>query len=45
VLGGYYIVDVAGVARATEIAARFGEAEFAPVEVRRLSSDSSWDSP
>lgn len=43
VLGGYYLVDCAGLERATEIAARFGEARFAPVEVRRLSGGSSWD--
>src|ERR1700722_15506277 len=29
--------------RATEIAGRFLEAEFAPIEVRRLSGDTSWD--
>ena len=44
ILGGYYLVDVAGAGRAVEIAARFDEAEFAPVEVRLLSGGSSWDS-
>jgi hypothetical protein len=43
ILGGYYLVDCVSLARATEIAARFLEAEFAPIEVRRLSGDTSWD--
>lgn len=42
-VGGFYLLDCAGVERATEIAARFGEAAFAPIEVRRLSAGSSWD--
>jgi hypothetical protein len=43
ILGGYYLVDCVSLARATEIAGRFLEAEFAPIEVRRLSGDTSWD--
>lgn len=35
-VGGYYLVDVAHEARALEIAARFVEARYAPVEVRRV---------
>ncbi|MET4782897.1 YciI family protein [Glaciihabitans sp. UYNi722] len=36
IVGGYYLVDVDGVDRAIEIAARFVEARFTPVEVRAL---------
>ncbi|RKR76591.1 YciI family protein [Frondihabitans australicus] len=36
ITGGYYQVDVATEQRALDIAARFVEARFAPVEVRRL---------
>ena len=43
ILGGYYLVDCVSLARATDIAGRFLEAEFAPIEVRRLSGDTSWD--
>jgi hypothetical protein len=43
ILGGYYLVDCVNLERATEIAGRFLEAEFAPIEVRRLSGDTSWD--
>ena len=43
ILGGYYLVDCISLMRATEIAGRFLEAEFAPIEVRRLSGNSSWD--
>lgn len=35
-IGGYYIVDVADQARAVEIAGRFAEVKYSPVEVRRL---------
>jgi hypothetical protein len=35
-VGGYYIVDCASEDRAVEIAAKFVEAEYAPIEVRRL---------
>ena len=42
-LSGYYVINAATIERAAEIAARFGEAKFAPIEVRRLSGDSSWD--
>jgi hypothetical protein len=43
ILGGYYLVDCVSIARATELAGRFLEAEFAPIEVRRLSGDTTWD--
>lgn len=42
-LSGFYVVDVADADRAIEIAARFEEAQFAPIEVRTMSSSSSWD--
>jgi hypothetical protein len=35
-VGGFYLVDVASPERAIEIAARFVEAEYSPVEVRRV---------
>ncbi|KRF31512.1 hypothetical protein ASG83_12160 [Yonghaparkia sp. Soil809] len=35
-IGGYYIVDVASHERAVEIAGRFAETKYSPVEVRRL---------
>jgi hypothetical protein len=35
-VGGYYVVECDTVARATEIAGRFVEARFAPIEVREL---------
>jgi hypothetical protein len=35
-VGGYYLIDVAGEDRAIEIAARFVEARYATVEVRRI---------
>jgi hypothetical protein len=44
-LSGYYLIEVDDAQRASEIAGRFGEAEFAPIEVRRLSGSSSWDPP
>jgi hypothetical protein len=43
VVGGYYLVDCRDVERATEIAGRFVEAEFAPIEVRRVSRVTTWD--
>ncbi len=43
ILGGYYLIDCADLDRATQIAGRFVEAEFAPIEVRQLSSETSWD--
>ncbi len=43
ILGGYYMLDCADLARATAIAARFVESEFAPVEVRQLSGESTWE--
>ena len=36
IVAGYYIVDCASIDRATEIAGRLGEAEFAPIEVRQI---------
>jgi hypothetical protein len=44
-VSGYYLIDCAGVERATEIAGRFAEAEFAPIEVLRLGPNSAWDDP
>jgi hypothetical protein len=41
-LSGYYLVECVSLDRAAQIAACFGEAEFAPIEIRRLSGDSSW---
>jgi hypothetical protein len=41
IAGGYYVVDCADLDRATAIAARFEEARFGPVEVRRLVHASS----
>lgn len=35
-VGGYYLVECASLDRAVEIAGRFTEAEYAPIEVRRL---------
>jgi hypothetical protein len=35
-VGGYYTVDVASRERAIEIAGRFVEAQYSPVEVRRV---------
>ena len=35
-VGGFYIVDVADHARAVEIASRFVENEFSPIEIRRI---------
>jgi hypothetical protein len=34
--GGYYIVDCVDIDRAAEIAGRFVEARYAPIEVRRV---------
>jgi len=36
IVGGFYLVDCVDEARALEIAARFTEAEYAPIEVRPL---------
>lgn len=36
IVGGYYLVDVADMNRATAIAARLAEARYSPVEVRQL---------
>ncbi len=35
---GYYVVDCADLERAVEIAGRFVEAEFAPIEVRAVNT-------
>ncbi|BDZ52170.1 hypothetical protein GCM10025867_44110 [Frondihabitans sucicola] len=37
IVGGYYLVDVASLDRAVEIAGRFVESRFAPVEIRALA--------
>ena len=37
-VGGYYLVDCVDIERAVEIAGRFVEARFAPVEVRALGA-------
>ena len=34
--GGYYVVDCVDIDRATEIAGRFVEARYAPIEIRRV---------
>jgi len=39
IVAGYYIVDVADIDRATTIASRIVEAEFAPVEVRLINEE------
>ena len=44
-VAGYYLVDCAGIERATEIAGRFAEAEFAPIEVLPYRSNTVWDDP
>ncbi len=36
IIGGYYIVDVAGRERAVEIAGRLAETRFSPIEIRRM---------
>lgn len=41
-VSGYYIFECAGDDRAIELASMFAEAEFAPVEVRRLGAGSTW---
>jgi hypothetical protein len=35
-IGGYYIVDVADRERALEIAGRFAENKYSPIEIRRI---------
>ncbi|WP_431278589.1 YciI family protein [Leifsonia poae] len=35
-VGGYYVVDVESIDRAIDIAARFVEARYSPIEVRQL---------
>lgn len=37
VLAGYYVVDCAGLDRATEIAARLPEAPYSPIEIREFT--------
>jgi hypothetical protein len=37
VFAGYYVVDCTDLERATQIATRFAEAEFAPVEIRAIA--------
>jgi hypothetical protein len=36
IVGGYYLVDCASIDRAIEIASRFVEARYTPIEVRPL---------
>ena len=38
-IGGYYIIDVDTLDRAVEIAGRFVEARFHPIDVRRMGGD------
>lgn len=38
-LAGYYLLECASLDRATEIAGRFVEAEWSPIEVRRVGRD------
>ncbi|WP_345763554.1 YciI family protein [Diaminobutyricibacter sp. McL0608] len=40
-VGGFYLVDCASIDRAVEIAGRFVEARFSPVEVRQLVHEPS----
>ena len=40
-VGGFYLVDVANIDRAVEIAGRFVEARYSPIEVRQLEHDPS----
>ncbi|ALE05719.1 hypothetical protein AL755_09975 [Arthrobacter sp. ERGS1:01] len=41
IAGGYYMLDCEGMTRATAIAARFVEAEFSPIDVRRVGPEDS----
>jgi hypothetical protein len=38
IVGGYYIVDCVDLDRAVELAGKLYEAEFAPIDVRRIGS-------
>jgi hypothetical protein len=38
-VGGFYVLECETIDRAVEIAGRFVEARYSPVEVRRLGSD------
>ena len=40
-VGGFYLVDCASIDRAVEIAGRFVEARYSPVEVRQLVHEPS----
>ena len=42
VLTGYYVIDCVDTARATEVAGKFAEVKFAPIQVRRLGKGSTW---
>jgi hypothetical protein len=42
VISGYYIIDCIDTARATEVASKFAEIKFSPIEVRRLGKGSTW---
>ncbi len=39
IFAGYYLIDCRDLDRATEIAGRLVESEFAPIEVRRVGGD------
>jgi hypothetical protein len=40
-VGGYYVVDVADRERAVEIARRFAESKYSPIEIRRVVHSSA----
>ena len=42
VITGYYVIDCVDSARAAEVASKFAEVKFAPIEVRRLGKGSTW---
>lgn len=42
-VAGYYYVNCKNLKRAMEIASQFLESKFSPIEVRKVSADSSWD--
>jgi hypothetical protein len=44
-LAGFYLLDCAGPDRAAEIAARLPEAEFAPIEIRRVMDGAEMRTP
>lgn len=42
-IAGYYLVQCASEERVLEIASQFKESIFAPIEIRALSGESSWE--